>query len=112
MIVLTDGASGDDPEVGANAARAEGITMMAIGVGNAIQFEELLSIANRPEYVSTMSSFDDLVAAVGIFSWEMCDIVNKLTLSPTQAEEFECLSNVEICQSRVETLVNQLHRRE
>merc|ERR1719397_242426 len=85
MIVLTDGASGDNSQVGANLARAEGITMMSVGVGSGIQFNELQSIADKPEYVFTMNSFDELVAAVGSFSWEVCDIVNKLTFSPTQA---------------------------
>merc|ERR1719419_1281879 len=85
MIVLTDGASGDNSQVGANLARAEGITMMSVGVGSGIQLSELQSIADKPEYVFTMNNFDELVAAVGSFSWEVCDIVNKLTSSPTQA---------------------------
>merc|ERR1719397_2228573 len=58
---------------------------MSVGVGSGIQFNELQSIADKPEYVFTMNSFDELVAAVGSFSWEVCDIVNKLTFSPTQA---------------------------
>lgn len=48
-IIMTDGQSGDDVLGPADAAREEGITLYAIGIGTGIKEEELKQIANDPD---------------------------------------------------------------
>ncbi|CAK6972407.1 collagen alpha-1(XXI) chain-like [Scomber scombrus] len=47
-VVVTDGKSQDDVVDASVEARAEGITLFAVGVGSEITTSELVSIANRP----------------------------------------------------------------
>ena len=47
-VVITDGRSGDDVQGPSNSARAESITMFAIGVGG-FDRDELNEIANDPD---------------------------------------------------------------
>uniref|UniRef100_A0A3Q0SAQ9 Si:dkey-225n22.4 n=1 Tax=Amphilophus citrinellus TaxID=61819 RepID=A0A3Q0SAQ9_AMPCI len=47
-VVVTDGKSQDDVVDASMEARAEGITVFAVGVGNEITTSELISIANKP----------------------------------------------------------------
>ncbi|KAK5849988.1 hypothetical protein PBY51_014278 [Eleginops maclovinus] len=47
-VVVTDGKSQDDVVDASVEARAQGITVFAVGVGNEITTSELVSIANRP----------------------------------------------------------------
>ncbi|TWW71418.1 Collagen alpha-1(XXI) chain [Takifugu flavidus] len=47
-VVLTDGKSQDDVVDASTEARAEGITVFAVGVGSEITTSELISIANKP----------------------------------------------------------------
>ncbi|XP_067434340.1 collagen alpha-1(XXI) chain-like [Thunnus thynnus] len=47
-VVVTDGKSQDDVVDASMDARAEGITLFAVGVGSEITTSELVSIANRP----------------------------------------------------------------
>merc|ERR1711953_351533 len=85
MIVLTDGQSGDFsvlPQAKAVAASHD-ITMMSVGVGSGIGLDELEAIADKNDYVFTMSDFNELVGAVDGFSTEVCEIINLLTASPS-----------------------------
>ncbi|CAJ1081950.1 collagen alpha-1(XXI) chain [Xyrichtys novacula] len=47
-VVVTDGKSQDDVVDASMEARAQGITLFAVGVGSEITTSELISIANRP----------------------------------------------------------------
>uniref|UniRef100_A0A146QDB9 Collagen alpha-1(XXI) chain n=1 Tax=Fundulus heteroclitus TaxID=8078 RepID=A0A146QDB9_FUNHE len=47
-VVVTDGKSQDDVVDASMEARAQGITVFAVGVGSEITTSELISIANRP----------------------------------------------------------------
>ncbi|PWA22467.1 hypothetical protein CCH79_00015411, partial [Gambusia affinis] len=47
-VVVTDGKSQDDVVDASTEARAQGITMFAVGVGSEITTSELISIANKP----------------------------------------------------------------
>lgn len=47
-VVVTDGKSQDDVVDASVEARAQGVTVFAVGVGNEITTSELVSIANRP----------------------------------------------------------------
>nr|XP_040026161.1 collagen alpha-1(XXI) chain-like [Gasterosteus aculeatus aculeatus] len=47
-VVVTDGKSQDDVVDASVEARAQGITVFAVGVGSEITTSELVSIANRP----------------------------------------------------------------
>ncbi|XP_039983457.1 collagen alpha-1(XXI) chain-like [Xiphias gladius] len=47
-VVVTDGKSQDDVVDASMEARAQGITVFAVGVGNEITTSELISIANKP----------------------------------------------------------------
>lgn len=60
-VVITDGDSADDVTVPAQSLRKHGVTVFAIGVGNANQ-NELESIANRPpqRFKFTIDSFQAL----------------------------------------------------
>ncbi|XP_029314056.1 collagen alpha-1(XXI) chain [Cottoperca gobio] len=66
-VVVTDGKSQDDVVDASMEARAQGITVFAVGVGSEITTSELISIANRPssDYVlyaedyTTMDSIRD-----------------------------------------------------
>ncbi|KAJ0022780.1 hypothetical protein NQD34_014914 [Periophthalmus magnuspinnatus] len=47
-VVVTDGKSQDDVVDASEAARAQGITVFAVGVGSEITTSELVTIANKP----------------------------------------------------------------
>lgn len=85
MIVITDGVSSDTPHLGANEARAHGITLMSVGVGSGVDHAELVSIANEPDYVFRVTDYNELVDTVHGFSNEVCQIINRLTSAPTSA---------------------------
>lgn len=68
IIVLTDGESytGPDPIAAANAARAAGSELFAIGVGDLVNRAELEGIASQPSasYVFEVADFASLQAAL------------------------------------------------
>ena len=59
-IVLSDGKSGDEVSGPAEAARAAGITVFAIGIGGDVDHDELREIANDPDdrYLFEVQDFD------------------------------------------------------
>ncbi|CAN0258633.1 unnamed protein product, partial [Hapterophycus canaliculatus] len=59
MIVITDG-NGGDPSTEADAARAEGTTVIAVGVGGAPSQSTLLSIAGDAANVYDVDNFSEL----------------------------------------------------
>ena len=68
LILITDGTQSDDDDVTDPAAiaaeiRGRGIETFVVGVGDAINETELLSIAGRSEHLFTADSFDDLIGS-------------------------------------------------
>ena len=61
-IVITDGRSSSDPIPSADAARNAGIHIIAIGIGDDVDSDELEGIANKPseDNVFTIDGFDQL----------------------------------------------------
>lgn len=51
MMVFTDGQSSDSPAAAADAAKADGIFIIAVGIGEGIDKTELESIASSPSQV-------------------------------------------------------------
>lgn len=58
MVVVTDGHSQDDPVPNANALRAAGITVLAVGIGEYVNMPELLEIAVEPSHTFKNDSLD------------------------------------------------------
>lgn len=78
IIVLTDGESytGPDPIAAANAARAAGAELFAIGVGNLVNRAELEGIANQPSanYVFEVTDFASLQMALAPVAGAVCGV--------------------------------------
>ena len=74
-IVMTDGQSGDSVLEHANNARAEGITLFAIGIGSGIDESELRQIANDPDdtFVFQVNDFDVIENIRSLVSQEACE---------------------------------------
>jgi uncharacterized protein YegL len=64
IILVTDGESGDDPIGPANAAKAQGTTIITVGIGDGISTQTLQQIASSSGYVFTPADFDDLIQVV------------------------------------------------
>jgi glycerophosphoryl diester phosphodiesterase/uncharacterized protein YegL len=64
IILLTDGESGDDAIGPANAAKAQGTTIITVGIGGNISTQTLQQIASTPGYVFTPADFNDLIQVV------------------------------------------------
>ena len=64
LVLLTDGRSNPEPaEVAvqrAAAAKADGVTIFTIGLGNELDFDALSRIASRPEYFYNAPEAADL----------------------------------------------------
>ncbi|XP_063407751.1 matrilin-4-like [Mytilus trossulus] len=77
-IVITDGKSGDQANTLAESkkARASGIQLIAIGVGDGINTIELEGIANKPktEYVYNVKNFDVLNILQASLSARTCKV--------------------------------------
>lgn len=67
MIIMTDGKqnAGEDYETAANAARAEGIEIFVIGIGDSVDDDQLLAIAGgNSSYVLSADDFDQLESLI------------------------------------------------
>ena len=77
IVVLTDGNSleGPNPITAANAARAAGSELFAIGVGSSIDLSELQGIANDPDsqYLFRVSDFASLQDALAPVVGAVCN---------------------------------------
>jgi collagen type VI alpha len=66
LVLLTDGRANPEPaEVAverAAAAKADGITVFTIGLGNELDFDALARIASRPEFFYHAPDAADLAA--------------------------------------------------
>lgn len=87
IIVLTDGESntGPDPIATANAARAAGSKLFAIGVGRLINRAELEGIADQPSasHVFEVTDFASLQAALAPVIGAVCGV----SVAPLEEEE-------------------------
>ena len=77
-IVVTDGASNRDEDLTipeANAARAAGVTVFAIGIGDEVDPHELRGIANEPseQFTFNATDFDALQHIRDIVSTAACN---------------------------------------
>ncbi|XP_075308531.1 collagen alpha-1(XXI) chain-like [Odontesthes bonariensis] len=57
-VVVTDGKSQDDVVDASMEARAQGITVFAVGVGSEVTTSELISIANKPSSTYVLNAED------------------------------------------------------
>ncbi|XP_067858273.1 von Willebrand factor A domain-containing protein 2 [Heptranchias perlo] len=73
VVVLTDGASTDDAAVPAQTLRNNGITVFAIGIGDA-QKVSLLRIAGSANYMITVPSYEDLKYFEDIVVHRVCEV--------------------------------------
>ena len=76
-IVVTDGASNRDAENTipyASDARKAGITMIAIGVGDKVKYEEVKQIASNSTLVFSVNNFDALEAIQKKIITAACDV--------------------------------------
>lgn len=83
-VVLTDGNSQESrrTQVAAANARAENITMFAVGVGSRVSNTELLNIAGDQERVIQVSSYDDLQKIKKLLAHKTCIRKPKPTTTP------------------------------
>nr|XP_039273967.1 integrin alpha-X-like [Styela clava] len=81
-VIITDGESQDDVVGPAEKAKAKGITMFAIGVGESVD-EELKNISFNPDdqYMYSVDSYNDLISIQG-------QIQKKLFAFPNQGSTF------------------------
>ena len=73
LFVITDGKSGSTSNTisAAQALLNEGVTVFAIGVGNA-NAAELNAMASKPEYVYSYTDYDQLAAVQDTLRKETC----------------------------------------
>ncbi|XP_068565560.1 collagen alpha-1(XXI) chain [Cebidichthys violaceus] len=74
-VVVTDGKSQDDVVDASMEARAQGITVFAVGVGSEITTSELVSIANRPSsaYVLYAEDYTTIERIQGSMEQKLCE---------------------------------------
>jgi len=76
-IVITDGASNRDAENTipyAKDAKLAGITMMAIAVGDKVNYTEVQGIASNSSYVYSVNNFNALEAIQKKIITAACDV--------------------------------------
>ena len=75
-IIITDGKPGDSDgtKAAAQAARDAGTTLLSVGVGDGIDFTELVDIANSPpsKYVFTVANYSQLAEIQSEFLRQTC----------------------------------------
>jgi len=73
-FVMTDGKSKDDTSSAAEAARSDGITIYAFGIGNGASVSDLEDIASKPieKYLYMVNSFSDLNGFGGVLFANIC----------------------------------------
>lgn len=78
MVIFTDGNpdSVDDTTLAAERAKKSNISIFAIGIGGAIEQENLKLMASRDSYVIQVTSYEDLL--------DFDDIINSMTCSVAQ----------------------------
>lgn len=76
-IIVTDGKSTTDNHTtvpNAMAAKKDGILIVAVGVGNSVDYEELKGIASNESLILQVNNFDDLSKIKGNLKETACDI--------------------------------------
>lgn len=64
LVVVTDGKSYDEVLTASNYARANSITLIAVGIGAVVNDTQLLEIAENPSNIIRVTSFADLTKLV------------------------------------------------
>ncbi|CAL1543366.1 unnamed protein product, partial [Lymnaea stagnalis] len=83
-LVITDGKSQDwlTTNEQSQFARADGITMFAIGVGRSVNKEELIKIAGNESRVTNVSGYDSLKNIINTLADEICIMTPEPTTLP------------------------------
>ncbi|XP_012987431.3 von Willebrand factor A domain-containing protein 2 isoform X2 [Esox lucius] len=76
VVVLTDGAGGDDAAVPAQKIRDSGVPVFVIGIGDA-QRDRLLSITSAEEHLILVPSYEDLKYFEDVLVQMVCSEVKK-----------------------------------
>lgn len=85
MILITDGQS-RDPNATlavARAARRDGVTIFAVGVGDGVDTGELHAVATEPskDYVLTVDDFTGLAASKDLLAARTCSSIRNVSAS-------------------------------
>jgi len=83
LIVIADGNSADDTQTYADAARSQGIGLVAVGVGNGIDEKEMQNIAGSNGKVLSVKDYGHLATILANTTEIVCDEVS--TPKPTPA---------------------------
>uniref|UniRef100_A0A3B4AMF3 VWFA domain-containing protein n=1 Tax=Periophthalmus magnuspinnatus TaxID=409849 RepID=A0A3B4AMF3_9GOBI len=84
-VVVTDGKSQDDVDA-SEAARAQGITVFAVGVGSEITTSELVTIANKPSstYVLYAQDYTNINRIREAMQQRLCEGPHCSVVNPVQ----------------------------
>ncbi|XP_066300013.1 collagen alpha-3(VI) chain-like [Branchiostoma lanceolatum] len=74
LVVVTDGVSQDDVVTPAEAARKEGITVFAVGIGSGVDYATLLQIAGISDRILQIDNFVDLTSASQTLPDYVCNL--------------------------------------
>ncbi|CAH1241297.1 COL6A3 [Branchiostoma lanceolatum] len=74
LVVVTDGVSQDDVVAPAEAARKEGITVFAVGIGSGVDYATLLQIAGISDRILQIDNFVDLTSASQTLPDYVCNL--------------------------------------
>lgn len=85
LVVIADGDSHPDPEAAADEARAQGIDVVAVGVGKGISSDELQKIAGPEGKVLNVDDYTQLSSIVSKTSKIACEATATPTPAPTVA---------------------------
>jgi hypothetical protein len=83
LLLITDGANTAAPQTlgnSINAAAAAGITRLVVGVGSAVQVEQLVAIAGAPQNVHQVSAYGVLPTLTGTLATSLSRPVGTLTV--------------------------------
>jgi len=78
---MTDGFSYDDVLDASNYARSKGITMIAVGIGPNVNYDQMLEIAETQSNVIKVSSYADLQKLVNFIENFFCKQIIDIKLN-------------------------------
>eukprot|EP00122_Pirum_gemmata_P001285 Pgem_evm1s1147 len=74
LLIMADGQANDNPIPEAQKLRAEGTTILALGIGSGVDAAQLEAITGSKEYVFYADSFDTIFAQIAKVSEKLCAI--------------------------------------
>lgn len=101
IVLLSDGADNRNPRGRqvAPSVKAEGVSIVTVGIGNQVSAPALRAIATSPEFFIPVSSFDQLPLAIGRIADGTCNLAPALpSPSPSPAPSIvPCTARSNIC---------------